>query len=500
MNLNTEFTSSIKPRIGLYSAGLKAYWDQFDGLKERLENYGSFIEKQLSEYGDVFNFGIVDEEASGHQAGEYFNANHVDIVFCHNATYVNSAAVLPVHQINKAFPVILNLQPAIQVDYLRMNTGEWLSQCTGCSIPEISNAFERAGIPFRVVNGLLGLPSNPENTLSNEISSERPEAIRAWKEIKEYALAARVKRTLSESRFGFLGNYYSGMLDMYSDFTMLQAQSGIHIELLEMCDLAALLDTVTPQEEEEKLKQITEMFTISEDSKFEPLALKPSLEQLSWACKVAVAQEKLVKKFNLSALSYYYHGSSDNEYEKLQAGFIVGHSLLTAQGIPCAGEGDIKTNLAMKICDILQVGGSFSEIVITDYLNGTILMGHDGPFHIKIAAEKPILRGMGLYHGKQGSGVSVEAKVQPGPITLLGCSQTKEGKLKLIISEALATDGQIMQIGNTQTPVKFPYLPDEYMDRWFAHAPTHHTAMSVGHNASLFAKTAQLLDIPYVII
>ena len=215
---------------------------------------------------------------------------------------------------------------------------------------------------------------------------------------------------------------------------------------------------------------------------------------------MAAAQKKFVKNYDLGALTYYYHGADGNEYEQLQSGFIVGHSLLTAAGIPCAGEGDLKTDIAMKICDTLGVGGSFCEIVTTDYEDGTILLGHDGPFHIRIAAGKPILRGMGLYHGKKGAGVSVEAKVRRGDITMLGLTQTVEGRIKMIISEGVSTDGKIMAIGNTQTPVKFSVDPDTYMERWFMEAPTHHCAMSVGKNAALFAKVAELLGSDYVIL
>ena len=78
---------------------------------------------------------------------------------------------------------------------------------------------------------------------------------------------------------------------------------------------------------------------------------------------------------------------------------------------------------------------------------------------------------MGLYHGKQGTGVSVEAKVGAGPITTLNVTQTGDGKLKLISGEGESTNGPIMQIGNTQTPVKFREHPDAYMARWFAEAP-----------------------------
>jgi L-arabinose isomerase len=290
------------------------------------------------------------------------------------------------------------------------------------------------------------------------------------------------------------------MLDMYSDFTMIQAQTGLHVEVLEMSDLERLLRDVTPQDVQAKRAEVHEMFQISGDSPSDPIARKPTDEQLDWSCKVAAAQEKLVREFDLDALAYYYHGAPGGLDEQLQAGFIVGHSLLTARGIPCAGEGDLKTAVAMKICDILGTGGSFSEIVVVDYIDGTILLGHDGPFHIAIAEGKPILRGMGLYHGKQGTGVSVEAKIRSGPITTLNVTQTGDGKLKLISSEGESTHGPIMQIGNTHTPVKFRLQPDDYMAHWLTEAPTHHCAMSIGHNAVLFQAVGELLQIKHVIL
>jgi L-arabinose isomerase len=288
------------------------------------------------------------------------------------------------------------------------------------------------------------------------------------------------------------------MLDMYSDYTMLSAQLGLHIELVEMCDLEKHFKNVTDQQVKEKIKEIEDFFVISGDSPSDPIARKPSDEQIEWSAKVSVAQEKMVSEYNLDSLTYYYHGNNDNYYERIQGGFIVGHSLLTAAGIPCAGEGDLKTAVAMKICDTLGVGGSYTEIVAVDYNLGTIILGHDGPFHILISNGKPILRGMGIYHGKKGSGVSVEANVKTGDVTTLGVTQTKDGLLKMIISEGEAVDEQTLMIGNTSTHVRFPLLPAEYMDKWFKEAPTHHCAMAVGHSGELFKKTADLLKIKSV--
>lgn len=492
----------IKPvkrtRVGLYSVGLHAYWDQFPGLKERLTAYGKHIEQKVALWAEVYNFGLVDTEARGRAAGEWLASKNVDLILSHAATYSTSSTLLPVHQACNAPTVFLNLQPTARINYERSTTGEWLAHCCACAVPEFANALNRSEIPFRVVNGLLGLDATPAISLADEVTVDRPEAVRAWREIEGWVRAASVRRTLRASRFGFLGNTYSGMLDLYSDFTMIQAQTGLHVQVLEMSDLERMVKAVTEQDVKTQRDYVEEMFEISGDSPADPIARKPTSEQMEWSCLVAAALEKLVREYDLDALAYYYHGAPGEDDEKLQAGTIVGHSLLTARGIPCAGEGDLKTAVAMKVCDILGTGGSYSEIVVVDYLDETILLGHDGPFHIAIAEGKPILRGMGLYHGKQGTGVSVEAKVRVGPITTLNLTQTREHQLKFISAQGESTRGSIMQIGNTQTPVKFPRHPDEHMTRWFAEAPTHHCAMSVGHNAQLFAQVSELMDIEHV--
>lgn len=486
-------------RIGLYSAGLQAYWQQFEGLQERLEGYNAFLAEKLSKMGDVYNFGFVDTEAKGTAAGAYFRENGVDLVFAHSATYFTSSCVLPVHQACGAPVIFLNLQPAAEMNYAASGTGEWLAHCVACPVPEVSNAFERAGITAYFINGLLGLEQTPGSSLADENTAARPEAVRAWNEIREWVLAAKIRKNLSGSRFGFLGGYYSGMLDMYSDFTLLQSKTGIHIEVLEMCDIAKCTEEVTDAEVAAMLEKINSFFALSGDSPSDPIARRPEEAQLRWSAKVACAERGLVRRYALDALSYYYHGQDGGYYEEIQSGFIVGNSLLTAEGIPCAGEGDIKTNLAMKISDIIGCGGSFSEIVAADFNRNTMIIGHDGPFHIAIARQKPILRGMGVYHGKKGSGVSVEAKVRSGPITTLGLTQTRDG-LKFNISEGMAKEYPVLMNGNTMTHIEFAQTPAEYMDKWFAEAPTHHCAVSVGHNAAVFVKAAKLMRIPYALI
>jgi len=281
------------------------------------------------------------------------------------------------------------------------------------------------------------------------------------------------------------------MLDMYSDFTMVHAKLGAHVEVLEMCDLSRHTAETPDAEVEDKLRNARETFRVDESV---------SEADLRWAARVAAGLDRLVEAFDLDGLTYYYRGLDGNEYERLGAGLILGNSMLTARGVPASGEGDLKTCIAMMMMDRLGAGGSYTEFYAMDFREGFLLMGHDGPGHIAISDEKPVLRGLGLYHGKRGYGVSVEFKVKTGPVTILGLTQTANGGFKLIGAEGESLPGPILRIGNTNSRLRFGLPPAEFVNRWCAEGPTHHCALGVGHQLDTIRKLASLLGIPLVTV
>jgi L-arabinose isomerase len=211
---------------------------------------------------------------------------------------------------------------------------------------------------------------------------------------------------------------------------------------------------------------------------------------------VAVGLDRLVEEFALDGLAYYYRGMDGNLYERLAAGMILGNSLLTARGIPASGEGDLKNCIAMFLMDRLGAGGSYTEFYAMDFLDGFVLMGHDGPGHIAISDRRPVLRSLGVYHGKRGYGVSVEFNVKTGPVTILGLTQTADGRFKMIAAEGESLPGPILRIGNTNSRIRFALPPAEFVNRWCAEGPTHHCALGVGHRLGEIEKLACLLGIP----
>ncbi len=481
-------------KVGLFGIGLAAYWPQFKGLKRRLEGYQRVVGSRLEGFCDVVDVGLVDSAPAAAAAGALFAREGVELVICYVGTYATSSQVLPAVQHVGASVLILNLQPASALDYPRTDTGEWLANCCACCVPEIACAFARSRIDFHLVTGVLGI----ERGRFGEAPPGHPDSERAWREIREWVRAASVAGRLKRSRIGFLGHTYPGMLDMYSDFTQHTAQLGTHIEVLEMCDLAKRLPKPRERAVIAKLRETRSIFTISEDSPSDPLARAPKPEQMEWACRVAVALDRLVAEFDLHGLAYYYRGLGGNEYERLGAGLILGCSLLTARGIPASGEGDLKNCQAMKILDLLGCGGSYTEFYAMDFDEDLLLMGHDGPFHLGIAEGKPTLRGLGLYHGKRGYGVSVEARVRLGPVTLLALTQTADGRLKLLASEGQSVSGPTLQIGNTNSRIRFKCGMTSFVNRWCAEGPTHHCALGVGHVLPVVRCIASLLRLPYV--
>ncbi len=116
------------------------------------------------------------------------------------------------------------------------------------------------------------------------------------------------------------------------------------------------------------------------------------MAELEKAAMTSVALDRLVSDYQLGSLAYYYKGTGNPENEEAISSIILGNSLLTARGIPVAGEYEIKNAQAMKIMDCLGAGGSFTEYYAMDFSDDVVLMGHDGPGHIAIAEGKTKVR------------------------------------------------------------------------------------------------------------
>lgn len=78
-------------KIGLFGIGLQAYWSQFEGLKERLEQNLHIVEDKLQAvHPNIINLGLIDTPEKAFEAGDMFRKEDVGLIFLYVTTYALS--------------------------------------------------------------------------------------------------------------------------------------------------------------------------------------------------------------------------------------------------------------------------------------------------------------------------------------------------------------------------------------------------------------------------
>lgn len=462
-----------KTRIGLVSGGLGAYWPQFPALLRQLEASARRVSERLSALDcEVVDAGFISDAPEGAAAAEKLRSADCDLIIGFLTTYMTATMLVPLAQRSGAPVLLLNLQPTEMMDHANFDTGAWLAYCGACPLPEMANAFERCGVAFRSVSGFVEDP-------------------RAWARIERWVKAGGVRAAFRHGRHGLMGHLYPGMMDVSSDPTLVSAQLGGHVEILEIDDLRVRVEQVSEAETEVRMALARDTFTL-DDSVQE--------EDFRWGATVSVALDRLVEDFGLDSMAYYHRGLNGETHERVGAGVILGASLLTARGIPVCGEYELRTSLAMLVLDRLGAGGSFTELQALNFRDDVVEMGHDGPAHLAISSAKPLLRGLGVYHGKRGWGVSVEFDVAHGPVTVFGIGQMRDGRFVMVASEGEVVPGPLLRIGNTTSRVDFGCDPGEWTDAWSASGVAHHWALGTGHRVAELEAVADLVGLDLRVI
>ena len=471
-----------KARAAVFAVGHSNYWPQFPQLKNILLGLHKEFCNRISEYGvEVIDYGILDESTRAFDVAKKIFVD-VDIVFCNMVTYATSSVFAPIIRAKSAPVILVALQPMQVLDYNSASTYMQLQNDNICSVPEFIGVASRFN--QKIDDVILGCLYNDK---------------KAEAELYEWCSIAKVIRSIRGARIGLMGHVLEAMYDMHTDPTTISATFGLHVPLLEIDSLLEIRNNVSESEIRKKAKEITEKFDTPNPAN-DPITSKLTEKDLYNAAKSAVALEKFVEQNDLTGLAYYYEGIHGSPTRLLAETLIVGNSLLIAEGIPMCGEFDIKTCLAMLIMDRLGIGGSFAELHPFDFSDDCILIGHDGPHHIDIADGKPILRSLSKYHGKPGSGASVEFKIKEGPITMLGITQKSDGKFKFVIGEGMSKRGPVPPTGNTNTRASFEPDTKAFVKRWVMEGPTHHYALGIGHYAKTIKKIADVFNIESVIV
>ncbi|MDR3709434.1 MAG: hypothetical protein P4L33_14125 [Capsulimonadaceae bacterium] len=476
----------IKPlqaRVGVIAVGHRVYWAQFPGLLDEMTRKRLAFKAMVEQDGVVaVDFGLVDNAQSAYEAVPHIKGADIDVLFVDMVTYATSATFGVLCR-ELSIPIVLvALQPLEAMDYANGTTYVQLCNDDFCAVPEFAGVAIRFG------------RTPPPCILGYETGDAAAQAeIRRWRGI------AAALHDLRRSRIGLMGHVLEAMLDMHVDPTAITSAFGSHVVLVEPDDLLAHYAAAESGAIAAKEGEILSFFD-TPDPGSDPIASKLTPDDLRTAARAAVALDELIAEKQLDGLAYYYEGQPGAQVRTVVTNLIVGNSLLTSAGFPMCGEFDIKTCMAMLIMDRLDIGGSFAEFHPIDFALDSVLVGHDGPHHINIADSRPVLRSLNRYHGKPGSGASVEFQIREGPITMLSIGVKADGKFKFVIAEGESVRRPIPPTGNTNTHGVFKPDVRTFLKRWIAEGPTHHFALGVGRHAEEIVEIAKALDLDYAVV
>jgi len=470
----------LTARVGVLGVGHHTYWSQFEGLLEEMRRKQSVLVGRLRADGvEVFDYGLADDAPKAYAALPRIQADHLDLLFVDMVTYATSSTFGIIAR-DVCCPIVLvALQPLDRLDYANCTTFMQLCNDDFCSVTEFAGVAVRLG------------RRPPYLILGHEDNDPIAEA-----ELREWCSIAKAMHDLRRARLGLMGHTLEAMLDMHTDPTAITAAFGAHVVMVEPDELLRHYLSPAPAAVEAKKQAILDFFD-TPNPKVDPITEQLTPEHLETAARAAVALDALIEEKRLDGLAYYYEGMEGTPMRELVTNLIVGNSLLTSAGFPMCGEFDIKTCVAMMIMDRLDIGGSFAEFHPIDFSQDTVLVGHDGPHHINIAAAKPVIRSLKKYHGKPGSGASVEFRIRTGPITMLSISVDACGRMKFVVAEGESLDRPIPATGNTNTHGKFQPDVRSFLKRWVKAGPTHHFALGVGHHGRAIAHIAECLHLDY---
>lgn len=471
----------LTAKIGVLGVGHHVYWPQFEGLLDEMKRKQDVLIGKVKNNGvEVVDFGLVDDAKSAYAIVPKIKAADLDLLFIDMVTYATSATIGTVFREIDVPMVMVALQPLAAMDYANGNTFTQLCNDDVCSMPEFTGVAMRMG--RRVPDLIIGMEEDPI----------------ADAEIKEWCSIAKALHDLRQARIGHMGHVLEAMLDMHTDPTALTAAFGCHVVQCEPDDIMKHWNKVDNAEVDKMKKQILEFFA-TPDPVSDPITTKLTDEDLQTAAEVAVALEAFIAEKDLDGLAYYYEAEEGTKMRTLVTNLIVGNSLLIGAGFPMCGEFDIKTCVAMMIMDRLEIGGSFAELHPVDFNQDTVLVGHDGPHHLNIANQQPVVRSLKKYHGKPGKGASVEFNIKEGPITMLSIGIGPDGKFRFVVAEGESIAGPVPPTGNTNTHGKFAPDVRTFLKKWLKAGPTHHFALGIGHHAGTIAKIAEVLDIECIL-
>lgn len=454
-------------KIGVLTCGYFEYWRMYPTLKATVEADLKVVTDRIKQqYPNAVFTGMVDTLDSATVAGKLLKQEDVDVVLLVYGTYTADFITLTALDYVAEKPLLIfSTQPHANVDKNGDYEGS-LRNSAVIGIAQLTGTLRKMKRDYKIVVGHL--------------HDER-----AFAKIEKYMSGRQAVKDLRESNIGIIGHVFRGMYDIELSKTFFKSTFGVNIIQIQSSHLLDVWSEVKDEEAEKETKAILARYKCKNVTEVD----------VKRAMKLAIAMERLAKKFSLDAMCFL-----DQHFVQRQVltSARMGASLLmerTDMSVNCEGDlGGLVTMMLMRsISGRAALMGEWGEYDTNT--NSVFVIGHGiGTPDMAKSEDDILLTRTPEEWGFDGAGCNYELILKPGKATIAHIMEGPDG-YRLLVSKAESIDFPRLSFDELHAVLKVEKPVNKYLEEVFDFGVSHHCIVTLGDVYEELKNVGEALNI-----
>lgn len=300
------------------------------------------------------------------------------------------------------------------------------------------------------------------------------------------AQAGRVKRRLSQTRIGIIGQHPAGMDSCHLDAPMVRDVFGVEMVMLELASVLAGMGEVKETAVSALYADLSHKLPNLAD--LEQTALRGTLSAYVWLAELAQARQ-------LDGLAVRCWPEFFEQRGCAACGAL---SLLNNAHLPASCEADANGTITQVMLQTLSGSPTFDcDLVALDEARDALVIWHCGKAPLSMA--DPATTPEGGIHSNRKVPLVLEFPLRPGVVTVARISRGGNGRLRLVIGcgEMISAP---KSFSGTSGVLRFGRPAQAVLDTILREGLEHHLAITYGDHTAALLALADLLDLPVLVL
>ncbi len=456
--------SSMKFNVGLVPLMADLYRRLIPDLNGRIEEFVRTVIGELSDSSlKVVSGPVSCTQGEIRQSVKALEKENIDLLVVAHTSYCASGQIAPV-LLETSFPILLwPAQPMLKLvgsEYdhptVAINHGVHGAQ-------DLANVLRRRKRPFGLLHG-------------HHLQPGFKEALIDW------ARAGRAVRAMKTSNPLVLGGHFDSMLDLQIDDEPFLKELGVCSREISLDEFVDILEETNRSEIDEKVGDYRSRFVIDE---------KISESILEKTARHELGVRKLMNQYQSRAIGINFQTLCNDS--RIGDGLHVAASMLMAEGVGYAGEGDWVTAMMNHALQSATGQSSFSEIFSVGYADNRLVLRHWGEGNFNLARNKPVMQYSKFADVNSAEFAVINFEFQPGPATLVNINVNPEGEGQLLAMMGEIDSESLSAVSGPRALFK-PDVDDirELLTSYDYLGGSHHSTLVLNDVCKLVEKIARL--------